>query len=77
MAETIIDLTEDSFTEEESVIFVGESIRAPLRTIPVQTGFNRAPTYRKSWPITKEKVVEKPVARVEPPPVVQFALRPF
>ena len=103
MAETsIIDLTEDSFTEEyvstgdnlrfeppsrhsesstadQSVIFVGESVRVPeirvplrslQRSFPVQMGFNQPSTGRKQNKklTTKAKVVEKPVARVETPP---------
>ena len=108
MAETsIIDLTEDSYTEEyvstgddlrfeapsgqsgssiadQSVIFVGESVRgpdlraevrAPLRSLqrpfPVQTSFGRPPTGQQNKkPSTKAKVVEKRVETPPPAPVI-------
>ena len=108
MAETsIIDLTEDSYTEEyvstgddlrfeapsgqsgssiadQSVIFVGESVRGPdlraevraplrslQRSIPVQTSFGRPPTGQQNKkPSIKAKVVEKRVETPPPAPVI-------
>ena len=79
MAETsIIDLTEDSYTEE--YVSTGDNLRfGPLRygrhslpgSFPVQTSFGRPPTGQQNKkPSTKAKVVEKRVETPPPAPVM-------